>query len=163
MDPLGYGISINTYIYHNFESQVHDGMGNKITTRGLHSPEVEQGSLLPENLGWWTGWNITSWWVNQPTLKRYLPNWIISPNRDEHKNCLKPPEDFFCSTTLGPSFLRKLPQEPRIQKPKMSPTPLGNGKAWWWSSDRDPKKLHGFHLTCQPFPLTSNIPLYCAV
>ena len=63
---------IYTYIYHKFENQLdvgNYGMGNKTTTRGLHSPEVEQGSLLPENLGWWRGWNITSWWVNQPTLK----------------------------------------------------------------------------------------------
>ena len=71
---------------------------------------------------------------------------------DEHKN-VSNHLMFFCSTTLGP---RKLPQEPRIQKSKMSGSSTGriDGEVRIGIQ----KKLPGIHIdTCQPFPL--NIPL----
>ena len=34
---------------------------------------------------------ISGWWLNQPIWKICSSNWKSSPNRGEHKKCLKPP------------------------------------------------------------------------
>ena len=43
-----------------------------------------------ENPPWMKMYFLSSWWLSHP-FEKYESNWIISPNRDEHKKCLKPP------------------------------------------------------------------------
>ena len=40
---------------------------------------------------WKAGETQASWWLNQPIWKVWSSNWIVSPNRGEHKESLKPP------------------------------------------------------------------------
>ena len=47
--------------------------------------------------------NFSGWWF-QPILKKHESKWESSPNRDEHKKCLKPPPSSHLQTSK-PTYL----------------------------------------------------------
>ena len=60
----------------------------------------------------------TSWWLNQPFWNICSSNWIISPNRDEHTKCLKPPSSYNFDTKfilILHQFMQPVKQETSLQ------------------------------------------------
>ena len=60
------------------------------------------------------GFVISSWWF-QHIWKTLVKYWIISPNRWENKNYLKPPTSFSLLTSLSSTYLGSEPGDPTLR------------------------------------------------